>query len=489
LLVIAFRSSPGRLVGLLAAGGLAALVGVLPVMINLVRSTARVVESGTNPEFALFYRVMHERLLTLFPLPASTLNFFGHLVVAREQKMLLAVYGVAMLACLGFYYGRQKQVGWETAVNELFLPLLWLQLPLAYLLTEFRFHTLILYLLVYTLFLVGKEADRWDWLLLGVMILAVNYSLLVVYLMDWLWWRFELWPLTSWVGEQMRVARFVYLPLYLFMARFLAHLAANFPDGWPKTGLLVTLAVLPLLPVTGVAFTAAVFCTALLLQQRSQRGARYPWWLPLVMEVVALTAVAHTLFTIFGIDARVAVYLTAVYGVVRFMSQVMRDPTVTGRSIAGSAVGVLLLLTAMISLQPLSLSVIQAVPQQIARIGTVELSPQRQQQLELYQWAREQTGQDTLFYTSSLEFRFAAERSITHAWKDLGLAYYSRVHFIPFYERYYRLQAAYENEALLLEAAGEYAVDYIIVEYTKHLVLNLPVAFQNQAYTVYALGQ
>jgi hypothetical protein len=51
------------------------------------------------------------------------------------------------------------------------------------------------------------------------------------------------------------------------------------------------------------------------------------------------------------------------------------------------------------------------------------------------------------------------------------------------------LQAAYENEALLLAAAGEYAVDYIVVEANKQLFLDLPVAFQNEAYTVYVMGQ
>jgi len=109
----------------------------------------------------------------------------------------------------------------------------------------------------------------------------------------------------------------------------------------------------------------------------------------------------------------------------------------------------------------------------------------RRDREELFAWARNSTAIDSLFYSDSLEFRFRAQRSITHCWKDLGLAYLTGRQLLPYYNRFQKYESGYGNVGRLIRIAKEGGVDYIIVENSKNLRPNQPVAYRNRNFTVY----
>jgi hypothetical protein len=78
---------------------------------------------------------------------------------------------------------------------------------------------------------------------------------------------------------------------------------------------------------------------------------------------------------------------------------------------------------------------------------------------------------------------------VTHCWKDLGTAYYTKVRLVEFYDRYQELQGAYEDPVRLLAYAREEQADYIVVASSRRIQLGLPVAFENAEYVVYQLEQ
>ena len=110
-----------------------------------------------------------------------------------------------------------------------------------------------------------------------------------------------------------------------------------------------------------------------------------------------------------------------------------------------------------------------------------------QDTLALYAWARTESAVDALFYYNSLDFRYGAQRSITHAWKDLGLAYYGRVNLVPYARRIVDFDAGYRDPDVMLALAKAENVDYIILEPIVGFSLELPIAYRNASYTVYAL--
>ncbi len=108
-----------------------------------------------------------------------------------------------------------------------------------------------------------------------------------------------------------------------------------------------------------------------------------------------------------------------------------------------------------------------------------------QDDLTLYEWALAESDVDALFYFNSLEFRFRAQRSITHSWKDLALAYYSRTQLVPFYKRYLFLEDMYRDSEILKRTAIEYEADYLIIEGRNNIFTNLSTVYENDSYTVY----
>jgi hypothetical protein len=104
---------------------------------------------------------------------------------------------------------------------------------------------------------------------------------------------------------------------------------------------------------------------------------------------------------------------------------------------------------------------------------------------ELYAWARTQTPKDALFFYGSPLFRYRAQRSITHALGDLINHRESR--YVEIFRRYYRLEKAFEDPVTLISQARALQANYLVVEKSKNICLNLLLRFENEKYLVYQL--
>jgi hypothetical protein len=208
------------------------------------------------------------------------------------------------------------------------------------------------------------------------MIAVISLGYVALPLLDFLWLRLEWRSLTSLVGEQLRISRFIYLPLFVFAARVLAELERRLAPGWKRTALVLSLGLVVL-----------------------------------------------------GLDA------------------------------------------------PAALRAACAPP----------ASARERDAFALYDWARTETDRDSLFYFDSADFRFRAERSITHGWKDVGLAYYAGDVAVRFHARYFAFQRGYRDPRKLRRIAAAHDVDYVVVDKQRHgdLSPDLPVAFANDSFVVY----
>jgi hypothetical protein len=469
----------------LLAAGVTALIGIWPTLINFLRHTNLTAVQEASTTFPEFYEVMHQRLLTLFPFSPELLNFFGHPVTAGEQVVIVWLYIACMLVWLAAFYLFRQGIIKSGSSTPFFVALLLLQLPLAFLLTRFTEPALFVFAILYAVLQFTAGPDKWDRHLLIFMTLVISYSFMAAYGLEVIWRRFELWSLTPLVAEQSRMASFVYLPFFVFLARLLTSLDVDLPASWEKRGLLVSLGLLTLLPDPNMALLVAAFCLAMLLKIRFAQVLKSYNWLEILSAAALLALTLHVIFSIFSIEKRSILMIITIYALARFMQQAMkRYPFFSGNSTATAAiVGVLLAGTYQLPvMQP-----VWQIPARLWAQAKVDLPAEEQDALELYQWAKTETSADSLFYYDSLDFRFRAERSISHSWKDLGLAYYSRVLLVPFYERYQKLQGAYksEEEEVVLLYAAEYEVDYIVVEEAMALSLDLPVVFANDSYVVY----
>lgn len=105
---------------------------------------------------------------------------------------------------------------------------------------------------------------------------------------------------------------------------------------------------------------------------------------------------------------------------------------------------------------------------------------------ELYTWARTQTPKDALFFFDSPLFRYRAQRSITHARGDL--INHREPRYVEIFRRYERLEKAYKDPAELIQAAKDLQANYLVVEKSRGICLNLPLVFNNEKYLVYKLS-
>jgi len=108
--------------------------------------------------------------------------------------------------------------------------------------------------------------------------------------------------------------------------------------------------------------------------------------------------------------------------------------------------------------------------------------------VQLYAWARAQTSKDALFFFPDLAFRYYARRSITHAWKDLSAAIYTRGRLHAEWTRFSRYEHARRDPTTLVELARAERIDYI-VRYRDEATLPLPVAYENWGYLVYRVAR
>jgi hypothetical protein len=103
-------------------------------------------------------------------------------------------------------------------------------------------------------------------------------------------------------------------------------------------------------------------------------------------------------------------------------------------------------------------------------------------------WARAETAPTALFLLrDGSNFRYYAQRSVTHAEKDLSAKAFSHggAWLIAYTRRLHWLQEAFHDPVLLVERSREVDADYVIVEKKTDVRLDWPVVYSNDAYIVY----
>ena len=371
---LVLRPKTLKLAAELLVSSLGAFVGSLPVLLSFLQGTRS--DGPIGIDFDGYYAILRERLSTLFPF--GPFDVFGYRVGAATQEGLLWLYVVTMLIWLAYMAQlRIRKVSPDHGWGAMFGVFILIHLPVTYLLLNFHKGGLIVIALAYAaLFLLRGSPALCDWAIACLLGLSICYSFVAAYVLGKVLIAFEWTSLGVFVGEQSRLAQFIYLPLYLMGARSLHAIA--------------------------------------------ERVSPLRWR---ALAVVTLAACA-----IFAVRRDI---LPNPWG----RHQTMRAKERVGR-------------------------------------------------MELYSWANTQTPIDALFYHDSLEFRFRAQRSITHCWKDLGFAYYSGAKLPSFYRRIQEFASGYSDEGVLIRNATKVGADYVILEGRSRMSPDLPLAFSNSAYRV-----
>lgn len=407
--------------------GFLMILGALPMLSNFVQTTE---QSSTIAEldYQSYLTIAQLRYdYSLFPYPPETLTLFKHPIDAQEQVTIVWVYLFLMAGWLLWAIAKFTRENTPKLTQRAFLMLLLVQLPLAYLVTGFTAHALITFSLAYGILTtqIEEKISKWDWYFLAIMVLAISLSFILNYFLMMVLTRWEIWTAASLVVEQARIGKFVYLSFFIFTAKFLLQMYRLLPATWYRDAFVISICWLIISPSIYVALIPAILCLAILIKLRRPHAASHR----------------------------------------RYFDYAL-----------GSAIATCVLLVVSNSL---SMHLKQRA----------EMDEMLADHRALHDWARTNTDIDALFYFDSLEFRFEAERSITHSWKDLALAYYSKTELVPFYERYSILNDAYNDPALLQQMALTYQADYLVVPTYLKYKIDQPIAFNNNTYTVYFVQQ
>lgn len=399
------------------------LFGALPMLANFIKTTDQA-STTAELDYESYLDVAQIRYdYSLFPYPPESLTIFKHPIDTQEQTAIVWVYLFLICGWLFWAIIRFHLLNKVRLSKKAYLILLLIQLPLAYLVSGFTAHALIIFTLAYGILLtqVEEKISKWNWYFLAIMVLAISLSFVLNYFLILVLSRWEIWTAASLVVEQARIGKFIYLPLFIFTAKFLLEMHRLLPATWHRDAFVVSICWLTIAPSVYVSLIPALLCLAILFKLRRPDNANKRNYFDYVL---------------------------------------------------GSTIAVCVLLIVSTSLN--------AHLKQKAEIDEM-LDDNR----TLYDWAQANTDIDALFYFDSLDFRFEAERSITHCWKDLALAYYSKAELVPFFERYTVLNNAYNDPALLQQTALAYGADYLVIPKFLEYSIDGPIVFNNRAYTVY----
>jgi hypothetical protein len=275
-----------------------------------------------------------------------------------------------------------------------------------------------------------QDLEREDWWLgsMGFVVLAI--SILPYYFLTLLWLRVDSLWLTSLVIEHYRAVRLIHPFFYLFSAwaaRYLLPEAAAWLRTTPQA-VLLEYAILALAMFSRLLFSISLVVVVVWEGVR----VRPQWRRSVTIGLMCLVLVGLGSFILFpAVKHDVGAYA-------------FRD-----------------------------LGVHQA---------RVDLTADE----ELYTWARTQTPKDSLFFYGSPLFRYRAQRSITHARGDL--INHREPRYVEIFRRYERLEKAYREPAELIQAAKALQANYLVVEKSRGICLNLPLVFNNNKYLVYELS-
>jgi hypothetical protein len=480
-------------IGLIA---LTSILGGLPTFIPLLQNLRRPIGDQETPPFDRFAAVVHERLLSIMPLPADQVMLPGG-PLTYEQQFGLAIAGMILGVGLVFVALWQKSRR-QLRRRPLIAWLLLITLPLAYLVTIFSALDLILVTLAYWVVrLVRQDEDQLDLYALGILSCAAIYSYVGSAMIGQFWETFEVWPLTAFYSEQPRMSRFVYLPLFIFMARWMVLLL--YQNRNRIIGVLITTGLIAGMIVRHWHFRdpwgmaewgmAASLLLLALAGIWSCLEWHWPSWTESIIFGIIIAAVLYLWLYILGVPyLYILVSLTVLAGGLLYYFQILS----LSQWQWGAAL-IVIIATGWLFAHG-----------KVALYNERPLRVQAYKTLNLYQypgpdqrdldaqamrnWIKANTPPYSVFYYNDrqLEFRAQTHRAVTHSWKDLGGAYYTPVLLIEYYDRFKKLEAAYESPQRLLTCARAYRADYIVAQ-PQQPDLPLPLVYSNDSYRVYAV--
>jgi hypothetical protein len=478
--------------------GLSSLLGALPTFGPMVQS---LLHSAAAPQFPPFDRVdfvIHERSISIFPFPADQMMLpWG--AISQSRQMNLAIAGlILILGWVAIAYWQRHRSG--SARQWLIAALLLISLPFTYLVTIFSALDLILATAAYWLVrLIRRDEDQLDLYALAILVCATFYAFCGSALLGWLWRTFELWSLTSFYSEQARMARFVYLPLFLFMGRWLVFLL--YRSQHRVLGAIVTAGLVAGLVVRHWHFRDAwgaaewgMGASLLLLAAAgiySCFAGNWPDWLRPIGCGLGIGATAYLWVYILGWPyPGLAAAVVGGIGALIYSSQRLS----LGQWQLAAGLAVIIALgwlfaqgkVVIYNDRPLRVQAYKA-------LGLYQYPSPDQEERDaqaMYDWIKLNTPHQALFYYNDrqLEFRTQAQRAVTHSWKDLGGAYYTPLLLVDYYDRFEKLESAYQSPVTLLACALAYQADYVVTQ-TDQPDLPLPSVYQNVTYKVYAVEQ
>jgi hypothetical protein len=341
-----------------------------------------------------------------------------------------------------------------------------------------------------------------DWLdrrlyeILAILVLLTSFSVVI----QLIWIRYEIWGLTAWGRMLPRGLRFIYLPAYVMIARILAAWQREF--GWSAvlagvTMILFPVTLRPFKRVLILLFTSLVLVW-ILWPKRDNR----PSYVQFAVQGTSLAFVVERAAFLMNVHHS---HLPAIAAFLLMSGLAWLDhthdqhPAMKYSLISGVLLIILLVpqrYQAGGNSQPLVAALkgsgevlVDSVPWFKAPSITNDDEALRAMAI----WARNNTPADSVFYLDdakydhNIQFRFFAERSVTHSAKDRSVAYMLQYPFVEVIKRREELQAGFESVPSLTQMAAKYHADYVALPSSSELRPAWPIVYQNDNYTLYQL--
>lgn len=548
----------------LAAFVISILIGAIPAIIPYLQHAESVSPAQLDFSFAAYYDIARGLADMVYPTAkwyiADWLRAFrlGNTMPENMLCQSAVIFTYTMLtalSALSSWWASRK--GDIRGLHATHVALVLVQLAMAVVFVIGR-HWISLLLVVYLVnrIIVEDQPDRADKRLVEAIVVVLGFFPLS-YVLQWVWRTFEVWQLSTWATQLTRELRFIYLPVFILIARLLAlwlrrrdyamlAMAASLfiwddqikvsvgllvfawaimllwslapaPEKrrWWATELLNLLVIVFIGQFLIAAQYAGVAILGLLTwtvwRNSARLGARVSILHTLAVRQafnsLLLIAFLLVLFHQLGIPYSskslwAGILLAVLWPVAFFLKQISR--AVDGKFMwvrRGFIVLAILLgfnvFGRMVyhNLDMLSHSSqvwLQSVRQ---RDNTPYLQPNQIRASQLYDWARLETPVDSVYYYDNPAFRLFAERSITHSSRDFGQAFFARYLLLEYYERFNRMEAAFDDPLALQEAIELSGADYLVADRDKQArmrgyiqELGWEMVFKNADFVVYQVN-
>lgn len=546
----------------LAAFVVSILVGAIPAILPYLQHAESVSPDLLDFSFTAYYGIAKDLANMVYPTRlwyiAGWLKTFRLGKTLPEnmfcQSAIIITYSLLTAgSALGSWWASRK--GNLRALHATHIALVTVQLVMAAVFTIIP-HWISLLMVVYLVnrIVVENQPDRADKRLVEAMVVVLGFFPLS-YVLQWVWRTFEVWQLSTWATQLTRELRFIYLPVFILIARLLAlwlrrkdyamlAMAATLFiwEDQVKTSLAVLLfawvimliwslkpqpeararwykELLNLLVIVfigqfliGQTILLAVIGAALYYSWRILR--KYQGRLPFLqhewqyqgvlsgMIIILLLVVFYDLgITLRSKSLWVAVLLVGTWPMFIYLKN--KSSTISKRSVVIQRGFILLAVILGLNIfgRMLYHGLDTSAHSLMVWVHSIQERDNKPYLLsdqitvhELYDWARTDTPEDSVFYYDNPAFRLFAERSITHSSKDFGQAFFARYLLIDFYERYNRLESAFNEKDKLLDAVEYTDADYIVATREKQELMkdyigqfDWQLVFENSNFAVYQI--